>query len=74
MGFVKFMAGPVGRGLRIALGLALMLIGALYVGQTAGIVLGVVGVVPLLAGLFNVCLFAPLFGGPFRGREALEHS
>jgi hypothetical protein len=71
MGFIKFMAGPLGRGLRIAAGLALMLIGALYVGHTAGIVLAAVGLAPLFAGLFNFCLFAPLFGGPFNGREAL---
>jgi hypothetical protein len=74
MGFVKFMAGPVGRGLRIAAGLALVLIGAFYVGHAGGVVLAVVGVAPLLAGLFNVCLFAPLFGGPFNGRQALGHS
>jgi hypothetical protein len=73
MGFIKFMAGPLGRGLRIAAGLALMLIGALYAGHTAGIVLAVVGLVPLFAGLFNICLFAPLFGAPFNGREALGH-
>ena len=73
MGFIKFMAGPMGRGLRIAAGLALMLMGALYIGHTGGIILAVVGLVPLIAGLFNFCLFAPLFGGPFNGREALGH-
>jgi hypothetical protein len=24
----------------------------------------------LLAGIFDVCLFAPLFGGPLKGAEA----
>jgi hypothetical protein len=27
-----------------------------------GVVLGVLGLVPLLAGAFDICLFAPLFG------------
>jgi hypothetical protein len=34
---------------------------------TAGIVVAVVGVVPLVAGLFDFCVFAPLFGNPMSG-------
>jgi hypothetical protein len=29
-----------------------------------GIIVAVVGLVPLLAGLFDFCVFAPLFGAP----------
>jgi hypothetical protein len=39
------------------------------VGGTGGIVLAVVGLVPLLAGVFDVCLFAPLFGAPLKGAD-----
>ena len=66
MGFAKFMAAPLGRVIRIVAGLALIAVG-LYVGGTWGVVVGAVGAVPLLAGVFNVCVFAPLFGAPFSG-------
>jgi hypothetical protein len=36
-------------------------------GSTAGIVVAIVGLVPLVAGLFDFCVFAPLFGAPFSG-------
>ena len=67
----RFMATPVGRGMRIALGIALAVAG-LLVGGSAGWVLVVVAVVPILAGLANVCLIAPIIGAPFRGGDALK--
>ena len=33
-------------------------------------VLAVVGLFPFAAGLFNICLIAPLIGAPFRGADA----
>lgn len=69
MGFAKFMTSMLGRSIRIVAGLALVVVGLLMIHGTAGIVLAVVGFVPLLAGIFNVCVFAPLFGGPFNGRN-----
>jgi hypothetical protein len=65
--FVSFMASPAGRITRIVAGLALVLWGPLGLGGTAGIVVAVVGAVPLLAGLFDFCVFAPLFGAPMSG-------
>jgi hypothetical protein len=32
-------------------------------------VIAVVGVIPVLAGVFNVYLLAPVLGAPFRGRR-----
>ena len=58
MSFVSFMRSSAGRGLRIAGGGALIVAG-----------LAIVGVVPLAAGAFNVCLFAPLFGLDFMGHK-----
>ena len=66
MGFTKLMATPLGRLVRIVAGIVLIGIG-IYAGTTWGVVLGVVGAVALLAGIFNVCLFAPLLGAPFSG-------
>ncbi len=50
--------------------MALMVIGLFSVSGTGGLILAVVGAVPLLAGAFDVCLFAPLFGAPLKGAEA----
>ena len=66
-GFVNFMASTNGRILRIVAGIALIALGLLSVGGTLGIVIAVIGVLPLAAGLFDFCVFAPLFGRPLSG-------
>lgn len=65
-GFAQFLASSAGRLIRFLAGVALIVAGAL-IGGTWGIVMIVVGVVPLLAGAFDVCVFSALFGGPFSG-------
>ncbi len=65
--FVKFMASPAGRITRIVAGIALVALGLLVLKGTGGIILAVVGLVPLVAGLFDFCVFAPLFGAPMSG-------
>lgn len=69
MAFVNFMVSPAGRLLRIVAGIILIALGLLVVKDTGGIVLAVVGLVPLAAGVFDLCLFAPLFGGSLSGEE-----
>jgi len=69
MGFAQFMSSGVGRGLRIVAGIVLIAIGLGVVGGTGGIVLAVVGLVPLLAGVLDVCLFGVLFGAPLKGPD-----
>jgi len=68
MGFARFMSRPYGRILRIVAGVALIGAG-LYVQGIWGLILGVVGAVPLLAGVFDVCIFALLLGAPFSGSK-----
>jgi hypothetical protein len=34
-----------------------------------GIIVAVIGVVMIAAGVFDFCLFAPLFGNPFSGKK-----
>ncbi len=65
--FVKFMASTTGRIVRVVAGIGLILWGIMGLGGTTGIVVAVVGAVPLLAGLFDFCVFAPLFGNPLSG-------
>lgn len=68
MAFAKFMSSAFGRMLRIVAGVVLIAAG-FYVQGTWGLILGVVGAVPLLAGVFDVCIFAPLLGAPFNGSK-----
>lgn len=65
--FIKFMASGTGRIIRVVAGIALVLWGLLSIGGTSGIVIAIIGAVPLLAGLFDFCVFAPLFGAPLSG-------
>ncbi len=69
MEFARFMSSPFGRGLRIVAGIVLIALGLGVVHGIGGIVLAVVGLVPLVAGVFNFCVFAPLFGGPFQAKN-----
>lgn len=71
MAFAKFMSGWAGRIIRIVAGLALIVVGLLVAASPWSIVLAVLGLVMAAAGGFNFCLFAPLFGGPFKGSEAV---
>jgi hypothetical protein len=66
--FATFMASPAGRIIRIVAGIVLIALGLLAVHNTVGsIVLVLVGLLPLVAGLFDFCVFAPLFGAPMSG-------
>ncbi|HKT38416.1 MAG TPA: DUF2892 domain-containing protein [Ktedonobacterales bacterium] len=73
MGFASFMASPAGRIARILAGLALIGGGIALIWSSAntvlGVVLAIVGLVPLVAGAFDFCLLAPLFGAPLLGTE-----
>lgn len=67
--FGQFMASGVGRAARIVAGVALIAGGLLSIGGTTGYIVAAIGLVPLLAGTFDVCVFSRLFGGPFSGGE-----
>ena len=67
--FAQFMTSGLGRRVRIVAGFALVAVGLVVVGGTTGVVVAAIGLVPLLAGTFDVCVFSRLFGGPFGGAE-----
>jgi hypothetical protein len=71
----RFLASSTGRVVRAVAGLVLIVVGLAVVGGAIGWILAIVGLVPLLAGVFDRCVFAPLFGLPFAGprlRETLK--
>lgn len=72
--FARFMASGAGRSLRVVAGVALIVWGWSNHQTTTGLVVMFVGLVPLLAGVFNVCVIAPIIGVPFAGRTAIDGS
>ena len=71
MSFVRVMAGSVGRGARVALGLALIAWG-IALGTNGGFLIAVFGLAPLLTGISNVCPSGPIFKRPFSGKATLR--
>ncbi len=67
--FVSFMASPAGRITRIVAGIALIVWGLMGLTGVAGIIVAVIGALPLVAGVFDFCVFAPLFGAPLSGAK-----
>jgi len=65
--FVSFMASATGRIVRVVAGLVLVAWGWFGLGGATGMIVAVIGLVPLAAGLFDFCVFAPLFGAPLSG-------
>jgi len=60
-GLVDFMQGTFGRLLRVVLGLALVYVGLAVVGGTAGIVVAVIGLLPIAMGVWGPCLLGFVF-------------
>lgn len=65
---ISFLASSIGRIIRVVAGIALVVWGLWGLSGIAGIIVALIGAVPLLAGLFDFCVFAPLFGNPFSGK------
>lgn len=65
MSFLNFMNTHVGRGIRVAMGAALIVIG-LVIGGGLGIGLAIFGLAPIATGLFGLCPVNPLFGKSMR--------
>ena len=73
--FFHFIASPTGRVVRIVAGLILIAAGIWWIPGIGGWIVAIIGLVPLAAGVFDRCVFAPLFGLPFVGeqlRQAVE--
>ncbi len=68
MKFSQFMASNMGRIVRVIAGAVLIGIG-ISMKSAGGYAIAVIGALPLLAGIFDVCIFAPLFRMPFTGKK-----
>jgi len=66
-----WLAGPIGRWGRIIIGAGLVITGVLT-GGVAGIIVALVGLVPVGLGMSNRCLISRVIGAPWRGEEALD--
>lgn len=69
MQLFKFLGSEAGRIVRGLAGLILIALGIWVVRGTWQWILIVIGLVPLAAGVFDFCLFAPLFSLPFVGKR-----
>jgi hypothetical protein len=78
MVFASFMSSAAGRAPRIVAGLGLIgwgvYLAVVASNITTGIILAIVGLLPLVAGLADFCVFAPLFGAPFSGAKVRAHA
>ncbi len=68
-GFFAFLAGSTGRIVRAVAGIVLIVLGLFVVGGTGGLIIAIIGLAPLAAGVFDFCIFAPLFRLPFNGAK-----
>ena len=67
--FAQFIASGAGRVVRVVAGLALIAGGFALRDSMAGVVMMILGLAPLAAGIFDLCLLSPLLGGPLSGRQ-----
>lgn len=72
MSFLRVMASTGGRVFRVVIGIALIVFGW-SLGGSLGTFLIVFGFLPILTGVFDICLLGPVFGLSFSGRKVREH-
>lgn len=73
MAFVRFMSTPAGRGIRVAMGVALVALGV-QVGGPAGWGLAAFGLLPLVTGAGDICPVCPLLSETKRGEAGCSGS
>lgn len=61
---IRFMQNYVGRALRVILGLALIYAGLFVVGGAFGVVVAIIGLLPIAMGVWGPCLLGFVFRQP----------
>ncbi len=69
---IAVLASYTGRICRIIAGGAIFWLGLFTIPGATGVAVMIVGFVPILAGVMDFCLIAPLFGDPFSGYDIRE--
>ena len=70
--FSRFINGPTGRVFRLAVGTGFLVVGYLYRDQTLGVIAMVFSILPLSAGVFDLCYVSAILGGPLSGAKIRE--
>lgn len=68
-GAARFINSVAGRIVRVVVGLCLVAWGFALREDAIGILFMMVGIVPLLAGVFDLCMLSAFLGGPVTGAE-----
>jgi len=71
-GFAHFINSPAGRIIRLIVGIVLIVWGLTQFDTALGIVLFIIGLIPFMAGAFDLCLISALLGGPISGKRIRE--
>jgi hypothetical protein len=69
LGFLKFLIGTSGRILQGVVGSLFIMLALYWMDTTQGAVVGLLGLVLLACGVFDVCAFAPFVGMPVVGQS-----
>jgi hypothetical protein len=67
--FSRFINSRAGRVFRLVAGMLFLVVGYLYRDHTLGVVSMVWSVVPLSAGVFDMCFISAILGGPLFGAK-----
>jgi hypothetical protein len=67
-GFSRWVNGPRGRAFRLVAGAAWLAFGLVFVGHWWGVAAIMWSVLPLSAGIFDVCWISAALGGPLSSR------
>lgn len=67
--FSRWVNGPQGRAFRLVAGVAWLAFGLLNRDQWWGMAAATWGLLPLTAGLFDICWISAVLGGPLQGRS-----
>ena len=71
-GFARFINSPAGRVFRLVVGAGFLVVGYLFRDQTLGVIAMVFSILPLSAGVFDLCYFSAILGGPLSGAKIRE--
>jgi hypothetical protein len=71
-GFARFINSPTGLVFRLVVGTGFLVVGYLFREQTLGVIAMVFSILPLSAGVFDLCYVSAVLGGPLSGAKIRE--